>query len=383
MVGQRLVGQCPFIIIVPDNKSPLFSILQVWQHARGCSPGLSIKDKASFPSYNGRGLFANGNNNTQAGEGRGFVELRQLHYFVNVARRQHVTHAAEEMHVAQSAVSRQIRLLEQELGVDLFVQVGRNVQLTPAGKLFYTRVEHLLGELDKAVLEIRELIDPETGEIRLGFPHSHGVNLIPTVVGLFHRLHPNVKFRFRQGKFDVLIHDLLNNEIDLAFISPFPEDHPELEGEVLLTEQLFAVLPQGHPLAGETELPLEMLKEEPFVLFKEGYSLRTIVMDACAKAGFKPHIGFEGEEADTIRGLVAAGIGVSLLPEMALSVSGVLMPAKVAVSDPPVSRTIGLIHRAGQRLPIVAEMFRRFLLNHFRERPDSKADGGGSAGEPG
>src|SRR5690606_38471104 len=105
-------------------------------------------------------------------EGQRLVELRQLIYFVNVAKKQHVTHAAEEMHIAQSAVSRQIRLLEQELGVDLFVPVGRNVQLTPAGKLFYARVERILSELEKALQDIRELIDPETGEIRLGFPHS-------------------------------------------------------------------------------------------------------------------------------------------------------------------------------------------------------------------
>lgn len=296
------------------------------------------------------------------------VELRQLVYFVKVARKQHVTHAAEEMHIAQSAVSRQIHQLEQELGVDLFVQVGRNVQLTPAGKLFLSRVEKILGELEKAVVEIRELIDPETGEIRLGFPHSHGVALIPTVVGLFRRLHPNVKFRFRQGKYDVLIQDLLNNEIDLAFISPCPLNRPDLEGDIVLTEKLYAVVPQGHPLAGEKSIRLESLKDETFVLFKEGYSLRAIVMEACNKAGFKPNIGFEGEETDTIRGLVAAGMGVSLLPEMALSGSGVMMPAKVEISDPPVSRTIGLIHRAGEKLPIVAEMFRRFLLEHFRER---------------
>lgn len=310
------------------------------------------------------------------------MELRQLHYFVKVAKKQHVTHAAEEMHVAQSAVSRQIRLLEQELGVDLFVPVGRNVQLTPAGKLFYARVERILGELEKAVHEIRELIDPEMGEIRLGFPHSHGVSLIPTVVALFHRLHPNVKFTFSQGKYDVLIHDLLNNEIDLAFISPFPENHPEIGGDILLTERLFAVVPQGHPLAGESEIRLDMLKGETFVLFKEGYSLRNIVLDACARAGFRPNIGFEGEETDTIRGFVAAGMGVSLLPEMALTGSGVMMPAKVAVSDPPVSRTIGLIHRAGQKLPHVAEMFRRFLVAYFRERRTENGSAASPDGKP-
>lgn len=294
------------------------------------------------------------------------MELRQLQYFIKVARKQHVTQAAEEMHVAQSAVSRQIHQLEQELGVDLFVLVGRNLQLTPAGKLFLTRVERILSDLDKSVQEIRELLDPETGEIRLGFPHSLGVNLIPTVVGLFRKKYPNVKFRFKQGKYDVLIHDLMNNEVDLSFISPFPYKHDAIAGDVLLTEPLYAVLPQSHELAGSTSIRLEQLKDEPFVLFNEGYSLRPIVVEACHRAGFKPKIGFEGEETDTIRGLVAAGMGVSLLPEMALVEVSPLQPAKVPISMPQVTRTIGLIHRGGEKLTPVAEMFKRFLLAYFQ-----------------
>src|ERR1700730_6643931 len=100
------------------------------------------------------------------------LELRQLQYFVKVARKQHVTHAAEELHVAQSAVSRQIRLLEDELGVHLFVQKGRNLHLTSVGKLFLDRVEEVLTGLERAVNEIHEFLDPEAGEIRIGFPHS-------------------------------------------------------------------------------------------------------------------------------------------------------------------------------------------------------------------
>lgn len=348
------MGNCFLIIIVPDCKSPIHARLARVACCR-------VTDKLAGVSYN---RHVNRQKEVLV------VELRQLHYFVNVARKQHVTHAAEEMHVAQSAVSRQIRQLEQELGVDLFVPVGRNVQLTPAGKLFLSHVERILADLDKAVLEIRELIDPESGEIRLGFPHSHGVSLIPTVVGLFHKLYPNVKFRFHQGKYDVLIHDVLNGEIDLSFISPCPQDRADLVSDVLLTEQLYAVVPEGHPLAGESSIRLAQLKEEPFVLFKEGYSLRAIVKEACAKAGFRPIIAFEGEETDTIRGLVAAGMGVSLLPEMALEGSGILMPVKVAISDPPVSRSIGLIHRAGEKLPAVADLFHQFLLTHFREQHD-------------
>ncbi|WP_199622036.1 LysR family transcriptional regulator [Paenibacillus alkalitolerans] len=295
------------------------------------------------------------------------MEFRQLQYFVTVARLEHMTHAAEELRVAQSAISRQIHQLEEELGVELFAQKGRNLKLTSAGRLFLKRAESLLVDLDRSVLEVREFIDPEAGEIRIGFPHSLGIHLLPSVVAQYRKLHPNVKFRLKQGTFHILIHDLCQGEIDLAFISPFPEHREQVEGELLLTEQLRVILPSNHPLAGSPEIHLKQLEEESFVMFSEHYSLRAIVLEACLQAGFTPKIGFEGEETDTIRGLVAAGLGVSLLPEMALIETSPMMPASIPVSEPRVVRTVGLIRRKGERLPLVAEAFRKYLIEYFQQ----------------
>jgi LysR family transcriptional activator of glutamate synthase operon len=295
------------------------------------------------------------------------VELRQLQYFVKVARKQHVTNAAEELHVAQSAISRQIHQLEEELGVPLFVRKGRNLQLTSVGKLFLERIEVVLADMERAVSEVREFLDPEAGEIRIGFPHSLGIYLLPTVVASFRQSHPNVKFRLRQGTYNSLIRDVMKGEIDLSFISPFPEKHLYVSGRLLLQEELYAILPQGHKLADNETIRLEQLREESFVMFSDEYSLRNIVLEACAKAGFVPRIGFEGEETDTIRGLVAAGVGVSLLPEMALTEISQLQPAKVRVIEPLVTRSVGLIQRTGDKLPLVAEMFQHFLFDHFQE----------------
>jgi LysR family transcriptional activator of glutamate synthase operon len=296
------------------------------------------------------------------------LELRQLQYFVKVARKQHVTQAAEELHVAQSAVSRQIHQLEEELGVPLFVQKGRNLQLTSVGKLFLERMEGILADLERAVSEVKEFLDPEAGEIRIGFPHSLGIYLLPTVIASFRETHPKVKFRLRQGTYNSLIRDVMKGEIDLTFISPFPEKHEHVSGKLLLNEELYAILPQGHELAVNQTIRLEQLKDESFVMFSEEYSLRSIVLEACAKAGFAPQIGFEGEETDTIRGLVAAGMGVSLLPEMALTEVSQLQPAKVRVIDPQVTRSVGLIQRTGDKLPLVAEVFQSFLLDFFQEK---------------
>lgn len=307
------------------------------------------------------------------------MELRQLQYFIKVARMQHVTHAAEELHVAQSAVSRQIHQLEAKLGVQLFVQKGRNLQLTPVGKLFLNRVEKIQGDLERAIQEVREFMDPEAGEVRLAFPHSLGLNLVPTIAAKFRKIRPNVKFHFKQGNYTSLLERVLEGVVDLALISPFPEDHEHVIGEMLLTEELVAVLPPEHALAECNSIQLKQLEDEEFALFSQGYTLRSLVQKACEKAGFEPKVGFEGEETDTIQGLVASGLGVSLLPEMSVRhVRSPLQPVIVKVSDPKVTRTIGLIQRKNEKLPLVADVFRAFLIEYFKTMLPGEEDEGSS-----
>lgn len=292
------------------------------------------------------------------------MDIRQLEYFVKVARKQHMTRAAEELRVSQSAVSRQIHLLEEELKAKLFIQQGRNLQLTPVGKLFLTRAEEVLISLDKAVEEVHEFLHPEAGEIRFGFLNSLGINLVPTLISKFLEGHPNVKFRFKQGKSTDILDAVLKGEIDLALVTPLPIKSTHVTGEVMLMEELYAILPSNHILAGSEAIRLEQLKDDPFVLFNEGYSLRTLVWNSCVQAGFKPEIAFEGEETDTIRGFVAAGMGVSLLPETSLMDGSPLLTAKLRVTDPKITRVIEVIQRSNEKLPLVAKVFKRFLLEY-------------------
>lgn len=296
------------------------------------------------------------------------MELRQIQYFIEVARREHVTRAAEHLHVAQSAISKQISNLEDELQVQLFVRQGRNVKLTPIGRIFLRRMEIALSEIEKAVQEVSEFIDPERGEIRVGFPHSLAAYTLPTVVSAFRKEHPNVSFQLRQGTVTHLIEDLVKGEIDLALVSPVPTDHPDVEGHILFTEEMMAILPPKHALAGSTFIRLAQLENEPFVLFRPGFTLRTIVVEACEQAGFKPKIAFEGEETDTIRGLVAAGLGVGLLPAVALKESGPINPVHVRISEPRVTRTVGFVTSRSRKLTPSERVFQHFLWKFYRDQ---------------
>jgi LysR family transcriptional activator of glutamate synthase operon len=298
------------------------------------------------------------------------MELRQLMYFVEVARREHVTEAAKRLHVAQSAISRQILNLEKELAVQLFIREGRNLRLTPVGKLFLERVERALLELERAKQEMKDFLDPETGEIRIGFPHSLAAYTLPMIVSAFRKEHPNVTFLLRENTVQQLIEDIKQGEINLALISPVPESHPDVYGHVLFTEELIAILPPNHPLAlaKHQTIRLSQLKDDPFVVFRQGYTLRTIVINACKRAGFTPRIAFEGEETDTIRGLVAAGLGVGLLPAIALQEKGPLFPAQARIKEPDVTRTVGFVTPKSRGLSPAEKAFQHFLYQLYKKQ---------------
>jgi LysR family transcriptional activator of glutamate synthase operon len=294
------------------------------------------------------------------------MELRQIKYFIEVARREHLTQAADKLHVAQSAISRQISNLEEELNVQLFIRKGRNVKLTPIGRIFLQRVEAAMLEIEKAIEEVSEFTDPEIGEIRIGFPHSLAAFTLPTVVAAFREEHPNVRFHLRQGKVYELINALLKGDVDISLVSPVPLDHPEVEGHVLFTEEVKVILPPFHRLAASTSIRLEQLADDDFIMFRPGFTLRDIAVEACKKSGFTPRIAFEGEETDTIKGLVAAGLGVGLLPTVALRGNGPLETANVRISEPIVTRTVGFVTPRFRKLPPSEKIFQQFLLNFYR-----------------
>lgn len=293
------------------------------------------------------------------------MELRQIKYFIEVARREHITEASEYLHIAQSAVSRQILNLEKELGIKLFLREGRNVRLTPAGKLFLERMEQAIQVIDKAKREIEESLDPEQGTIRIGFPSSMAAYVLPTVISEFRDIYPQVKFHLYQGAYRHLIETVVKGDIDLALVGPVPESDKRIKGYVLFPENLVALLPFRHSLAGESVLKLNRLRKDTFVLFPKGFILRELVEDACRRAGFVPKVSFEGEDIDAIKGLVAAGLGVTLIPQITLIDNVPRTTVKVPVVHPSVTRTVGVITPRDRDLLPTEKLFLEFLRKFF------------------
>ncbi|UZW65712.1 LysR family transcriptional regulator [Priestia flexa] len=293
------------------------------------------------------------------------MELRQLRYFMEVARREHVSEAAEHLHVAQSAISRQIANLEDELGVELFQREGRNVKLTSIGKLFLEHTETTMKAIDYAKEQVDEYLDPERGTIKIGFPTSLSSHLLPTIISAFKENHPNVAFHLRQGSYKFLIESVKKRDINIAFLVPVPVDDEDIEGHILFTEKILALVPSSHPLATQENLRLRDLRNEDFVLFPNGFVLRKIAVDACKQAGFMPNISSEGEDLDAIKGLVSAGMGITLLPESTVSETTPRFTTKIPIHTPEVKRTVGMIIPRNRNLAPSDQIFYEFVKSFF------------------
>lgn len=293
------------------------------------------------------------------------LELRQLRYFVEVAEREHISAAAEHLHVAQSAISRQIANLEEELGTPLFERVGRNVKLTPVGKIFLEHSLTALKAIDFATKQVEEYLDPQKGVIKVGFPTSLASYVLPTVISAFKRQYPDVAFQLRQGSYKYLIEAVKNRELNLALLGPIPPKDELIDVRVLFSENMYALLPTSHPLAKNESINLIDLRHENFVLFPEGYVLQKVVVDACRSVGFLPSITSEGEDMDALKGLVAAGIGITLLPESSLYDSTPRLTVKVPIAMPVIRRTVGVIYPTTRDLAPSEQIFLSFVGDFF------------------
>lgn len=297
------------------------------------------------------------------------MELRQLIYFIEVAKQEHISAAAETLHIAQSAVSRQIGNLEAELGAQLLEREGRNIRLTHIGKLFAEQAIIALKAIENAKQLVEEYVDPERGTIRIGFPSSLASNTLPQIITAFKKDHPDVNFHLRQGSYKFLIEAVKKREIDISLIGPVPTKDPDIRTDILFLENVVAVLPATHPLASQKSVSLQSLAEDSFVLFPEGFVLRKIVEEACLQAGFRPRIPYVGEDLDAIKGLVSAGIGITLLPELILDENLPNGTVKVMIDHPKVRRTVGMITPKYRELSPSEKVFYDFVTEYFSAQP--------------
>ena len=282
----------------------------------------------------------------------------RLRHFVAVGRAEHMTRAAQALGVPQPTLSRSIARWEQDLGVLLFARTGTTLRLTQEGRVMLEHAERALDELENGLRALAKESSLDSGRVAFGFLHTLGSATVPQLLRAFRTDHPGVRFELVQRRHDELVELVRAGAVDLCLTSPLPEGK-DLSVRALHEQQLRLVVPAGHPLAGRPRLRLAEAAQEQFVGLERGYGLRTTSDAWCREAGFVPRLAFEGEEIDTVRGLVAAGLGVALLP--AGDPSDALVELEVV--EPRTTRALGLVWRRSGHERAAVRAFRETVLS--------------------
>jgi DNA-binding transcriptional LysR family regulator len=292
------------------------------------------------------------------------VEIRQLHYFVTVAETRHFGRAAERLHMAQSPLSQAIRQLETQLGVTLFTRTTRRVELTPAGEALLQDARRILDSIEAAQTRVRLVGAGNTGLLRVGSTGLAALRQLPQLARIAAREVPGLVLRFHPDLLTPAQEAALEEDrIDLAVLRP-PLRRTGLSSRLITRERVLLAVPRSHRLAGEEPVGLAELRDEDFVVYGVPNSVvDTVVTQACLAAGFLPRRTHQAAETSIILTLVAAGLGVALLPESAraLNVEGVRL---VPVAD-DVSIDLALAWRSADLSPALARLLQALEANGF------------------
>lgn len=286
------------------------------------------------------------------------MELRHLTYFVAVAERLNFSRAAEDLHVAQPAISQQIHALEQELGAQLFERAGRRVYLTDAGQALLPHARQILSAVEAARNEVREHGLLLRGTANLGAPPTVAAHVLPERITAFENQYPGLDVTLREAGTESLVRSVERGELDLAIVST--DVLPlSVQAAPFLEENYVLAVNAQHSLCRRDSVNMAELAGESFILPPEGYKLREVTLNACRAAGFEPKIALDGGGTQSTLQFVAAGLGVAIVPDLALSDTTNICALRIADQD--LRRALGLVWRKGHYLSPAARALRDFL----------------------
>ena len=286
------------------------------------------------------------------------LNVARLKILEEVARRGSFSAAADALSYTQSAVSQQIAALEAETGMTLLQRHPRGVSLTAAGQTLVGHAEGILARLESAEAALAAIAGLRGGRLRMASFPTAGATLMPLAIATFRARYPDVELTLAEGEPEQIAPRLRAGELDLALLfefggSPASDEITRVE---LLEDPLFLALPRDHALAGKHKLRLEDLREEAWVQTSSSSPCARHVVRSCHAAGFEPRVSFESDDYQTVQGLVAAGVGVALIPELALTVVREDISIRALSPRPPARQVIAATPAGARLLPAAPAM---------------------------
>ena len=293
------------------------------------------------------------------------MNIDALRWFQLVADGTTVTEVSEIEGLTQPGVSRALAKLERDVGTPLLHRTGRTLRMTRAGAVFKRHVDAMLHELDDGLAALSEEESAENGTVVVAFQGSLGTWLIPNLLASFRADHPGVRFDLHQIRGDVATPLLLAGDADLLITSTnVPAD--DVRWRPLMVEPLRLAVHRTHPLAGAGAIALSRAATEPFVTLRQAYRLRTSTDALCRAAGFDPIVAFEGDDVPTLLGLVAADLGIAIVPSHYADVAERPEVRYLELTDSAAHRTISLGWSTKRRLRPSTQRFRDHVITHAR-----------------
>jgi DNA-binding transcriptional LysR family regulator len=305
------------------------------------------------------------------------LDVRRLRVLREVIGHGSFSAAAEALHLSQSAVSQQIAVLEREVGIPLLERTSDGPKLTSAGEALMEHGDAVMCRLEEAERELAQIAGLEGGRLRLASFSTANKTLMTRALSLFRQRFPKVELEFREDDPEVTFPGLKRGETDLAVVFDYPEFaldfSRDVEAELIYEEPMWVALPPGHPLAAAKSVRVEDLADEDWLCGWMPSSCRFQLINLCREAGFEPKITFQSEDYEVIKGFVAGGLGVSILPELAGGHPGVEL--RSVRGQKPVRRVWAVTRESEARPPAAEEMLGilREVCRDYREEPRLRA----------
>lgn len=292
------------------------------------------------------------------------MDIRHLQYFLEVARLRSFTKAAETLYITQPTISKTIKNMEDEWGVTLFHRQGKRIELTDAGRIMYQQAQQMVEAFRRVSDELEDLMNLKRGHLRIGLPPMIGSSFFPEVIGQFHDKYPQITIQLIEDGAKKVEADVESGETDIG-VAVLPVNEEVFHYYSFVKENLRLLLHPSHRLAGRDSVSLAELAEEPFVLFREDFTLHDRIIRECVGAGFEPRIVYESSQWDLISGMVAANLGIALLPETICREIDASRVTILALDNPSIPWQLGMVWRKDRYLSFAARewiSFTRSLL---------------------
>ncbi|QJC50278.1 LysR family transcriptional regulator [Paenibacillus albicereus] len=288
------------------------------------------------------------------------MDLRHLSYLLEIAKQQNMTKAAQTLHLSQPTLSKIVRSVEDELGAPVFDRSGKGLRLTDSGAAAIRQIPAVLRAVQDLHTAMDDVAELKTGTIAIGLPPVIGSVFFPRVISPFQREFPNVSFQVTEEGAKRIEGLLLSGELDIGVVVG-PVNAQSFHAVPFIRQQLALIVHEAHPLAGRRRASIAELADEPFILFSYGFAVRQLVLRACQAAGYEPRILHSSSQWDLMAEMVAAGVGISILPDVICSKITDPRIRVIQLDDPVIPWELDVIWPRDNYVPHAVRSFIKFI----------------------